>query len=359
MGTGGAEDCREKELKAFDETKAGVKGLVDAGMVNIPKIFVRPPDELTGDSDRCQIHCQVPVIDFDGVDGDRHKEIVNQLKSASECWGFFQVVNHGIPLQVLEDMIKGTTRFHEGDVEMKKVLYSRDRTRRVRFNSNYDLYNSKAASWRDTLTITLPSNELDPQELPPDCRECSIQYVKHVSELGHSLLKLLSEALGLNSEHLVELGCGKRRTFVCHYYPPCPQPELTLGTTKHSDPSFLTILLQDQIGGLQVLHQNQWVDVQPIPGALIVNIGDFLQIMSNGKLKSVEHRVLAKSVGPRISVACFLTGEFLDSKVYGPVKELLSENNPPLYRDFTISEYLATFFSSALDVNSKTDSLKL
>ncbi|KAK7393673.1 hypothetical protein VNO78_22236 [Psophocarpus tetragonolobus] len=61
-----------------------------------------------------------------------------------------------------------------------------------------------------------------------------------------------------------------------HYYPSCPEPELTLGTTKHADPDFITVLLQDHIGGLQVLHQDTLMDVNPVSGALVVNIGDFL-----------------------------------------------------------------------------------
>ena len=107
-----------------------------------------------------------------------------------------------------------------------------------------------------------------------------MEYSRQVKLLGRVLFGLLSEALGLDPDHLEGMDCAKGHSILFHYYPSCPEPELTMGTTRHSDPDFLTILLQDHIGGLQVLSHNGWVDVPPVPRALVVNIGDLLQVTS-------------------------------------------------------------------------------
>lgn len=169
---------RESELKALDDSKIGVKGLVDSGISRVPKIFINPQiqnAEVGTKSEAGRVGCDkinIPVIDFEGIDKDARLrgEIVDQVRNACEQWGFFQVINHAISPATLDDMIDGIRRFHEQDPEIKKQFYTRDLTRKVIYNTNYDLYQSSAANWRDSLSCVMAPHQPDPQELPAVCR---------------------------------------------------------------------------------------------------------------------------------------------------------------------------------------------
>ncbi|GAB2220678.1 hypothetical protein Droror1_Dr00008343 [Drosera rotundifolia] len=342
-----------KEVEEFEKTKAGVKGLVDSGIVSVPKLFLQPveklteeptqelPDESWDGSGRVTI----PVIDLAGLE----VEVADRALRASTTWGFFQVVNHGIPLVVMEGMLDGTKRFHEQPMEAKQAWYTRDTKKLVRFYTNGDLLISKVGSWRDSISFDYRDSVLNSDEIPLVFREEVQEYMEHILELRERLCRILSTALGLDKDSLSSIGCMKTATLVSHYYPTCPEPDLTLGAKKHSDPSFLTILLQDSIGGLQILHQGHWVDVIPTQGALLINIGDLMQLITNDKFRSVEHRVLVGRTTPRVSTACFFYPSTENkSKPYGPLKELVSDQNPPLYREISTKEYLAYYRSQGL-----------
>ncbi|XP_041006519.1 1-aminocyclopropane-1-carboxylate oxidase homolog 1-like [Juglans microcarpa x Juglans regia] len=351
---------RAKEVMEFDETKAGVKGLVDSGVAKVPRFLIHPPESLPSSSPATMQYFKVPVIDLRGFESCPRTEIIDEIREASETWGFFQIVNHGVPAPIIENMLDVVRRFHEQPKEEKMEWYSRDYKQRVRYYCNGDLLVSKAANWRDSIVFDFQDGPLNPEAFPPVCRESVREYMKHIIELSKGLSELLSEALELRSDYLASIECMKSESLVCHYYPACPEPHLTLGTTKHSDPSCLTLLLQDSIGGLQVLHQNHWVNVPPVQGALVANIGDFMQLITNDKFRSVEHRVLAGRAGPRVSIACFFypspTHKF---KPYGPIKEFLSDKDPPIYRETHISEYLAYYRSKGLDGNSALPHFKV
>ncbi|XP_027357283.1 deacetoxyvindoline 4-hydroxylase-like [Abrus precatorius] len=105
------------------------------------------------------------------------------------------------------------------------------------------------------------------------------EYSKKVRALGVTIFELLSKALGLDPSYLKKMDCAETLFIMGQYYLACPELELTLGSTKHNDMDFMTILLQDQIGGLQILHDNHWINVASVHDALIINIGDLLQIL--------------------------------------------------------------------------------
>uniref|UniRef100_M1BG61 Desacetoxyvindoline 4-hydroxylase n=2 Tax=Solanum tuberosum TaxID=4113 RepID=M1BG61_SOLTU len=146
----------------MDERKAGIKGLVDSVIV---------AEELN----MCKSTLQVPVVDLSGIEvEDGRKKIVDEIREASEKWGIFQVINHGIPSSVLEGIIDGTRKFHEQDVEVKNQYYTSDPTaRRVRYESNLHLYKTKGktANSKDSLHIPWQdSGDNEPEEIPPVCR---------------------------------------------------------------------------------------------------------------------------------------------------------------------------------------------
>ncbi|KAJ7942885.1 1-aminocyclopropane-1-carboxylate oxidase-like 1 [Quillaja saponaria] len=324
---------RTEAVKQFDDSKIGVKGLVDSGIDSIPRFFIHPPETLSDLKPVSQFRPEIPTVDLSAVDSSRPPELwtctINSIKA-----------------------------FHEQPTEIKARVYRRETGTGVSFISNVDLYNSKAASWRDTLQLRLGPTIPDQNEIPEICRDQAIAWDREIQRLGEVLMGLLSEGLGLNRERLKEMTCLQGRVMVGHYYPKCPQPDLTVGLTSHTDPGVLTVLLQDHIGGLQVRCNEGWADVKPVPGALVINIGDLLQIISNEEYKSVDHRVLANPSGePRVSIAVFFNPGARD-ELYGPLPELTSAEKRPLYRNFNLSEFYTRFFTKELAGKSLTNYFK-
>ncbi|KAG5236765.1 hypothetical protein OIU76_011583 [Salix suchowensis] len=357
---------RSKEVRQFDDSKIGVKGLIDSGITSIPKFFIHSAETLSDLKPKRSSRLPdsesnlIPTIDISGLeDSNRRSAVVDKVGRACREFGFFQVVNHGVPLEVLDRTIGAIKGFHELPTEEKMRWYRREMGTGVSFLSNVDLFHSKAASWRDTLQMTLGPNLPELEEIPGVCRDELVDWNQYAKQLGEVLMELLCEGLGLNAGKLKDLTFLDARTMAAHYYPYCPQPDLTVGIMSHTDPGVLTVLLQDQIGGLQVKHGEDWVDVKPVPGAIVINVGDIMQILSNNEYKSNEHRVLANGCQePRISIAIFFNPLKRDN-LFGPFPELISPEKPAVYREFVYTDYIKRFFTKELDGKSLTNYYKL
>ncbi|XP_039797474.1 2-oxoglutarate-dependent dioxygenase 11-like [Panicum virgatum] len=196
---------------------------------------------------------------------------------------------------------------------------------------------------------------------PPEARDLRywpVQPHTFRSELmktAHSIVTVIAKTLDIDLELMVD-------KYVCqylrmNYYPPCmTMAKKVLGFSPHSDGSFLTFLLEvNSVEGLQIKRHNAWIPVKPNPNALLVNVGDFLEIMSNGKYKSIEHRVTINTNQERLTLSAFHVPS-LDG-VVSPVTDIAEER--PLYKAVGVEEYSKLYMSNKLDGKRALDHAKL
>ncbi|KAL3350298.1 hypothetical protein AABB24_023009 [Solanum stoloniferum] len=188
-----------------------------------------------------------------------------------------------------------------------------------------------------------------------------LEYSEKLREVARNLLGGISESLGLEESYLdkdLDLESGLQ-IFVGNYYPPCPQPELTMGMPPHSDHGLLTLLIHNQVGGLQVQYQGKWINVNALPNSLLVNIGDHLEIFSNGKYKSNIHRAVVNNKVTRISVA-IAHGPSLDT-IVRPASPLMEKENSPsaYYIPMKYKDYLEMQQSNQLNAKSCLERVKI
>ncbi|XP_047323406.1 feruloyl CoA ortho-hydroxylase F6H1-3-like [Impatiens glandulifera] len=335
----------------------GVKGLSELGLKSLPNQYVQPIDERIDMTTVIDEH-SIPVIDMSDLSDQK---VADSICDASERWGFFQVVNHGVPLKVLDEVKESTYRFFSQSAE-EKNKHSKDNspTNNVRFGTSFTPHAEKALEWKDFLSLFYVSQEEADAYWPQACKDDALEFLKSSEIMIKKLLVALTQRLNVKEidEEKENLLMGSKRINM-NYYPKCPNPELTIGVGRHSDVSTLTILLQDQVGGLYVrkLETDSWIHVPPIEGAIVINIGDALQIMSNGRYKSVEHRVAANGNHNRISVPIFVNPRPND--VIGPLREVIESGETPIYKQVLYSDYVKHFFRKAHDGKGTVDFAKI
>ncbi|CAH1439300.1 unnamed protein product [Lactuca virosa] len=345
------------ELKQFvvDEGH-GVKGVSELKLKTLPELFIQPVERRL-DVSKVLPNELIPVIDLSNYEDP---EVMKSICYAAEKWGFFQIVNHGLPQDIIDGIKDATHKFFELSTEEKKKYLSRNTpSKNVRFLTSFNPDVDKAYEWKDHLSCFYVSDEEALQYWPTICKHEVLEYLKSCESVIKKLLEVLIKGLGipkLNETNEPFLMGSKRINL--NYYPVCPNPELSIGASGHSDVSTLTVLLQDHIGGLYVkkLDSDKWVHVAPVKDSLTINIGDALQIMSNGRYKSVEHKVVANGHDNRISVPIFVNPR--PSDVIGPLPEVINSVENTLYKHFVYSDYVKHFFRKSTNGKDTIDFAK-
>jgi len=291
----------------------------------------------------------LPVVDLKDLEGPYRSRVLQEIGRACEDGGFFQIVNHGVPDTVMKSMMGIAKEFFEMPVEHRACLYSEDRKQRVRLSTSFDILKEKVHHWRDYLTH--PCHPLEEfmgswPEKPAAYREIAGKYAVELRTLCLKLLAAISEALGLDSDYLNRVFGNHDQMMGINYYPPCPNPDLTIGIAGHSDSGAITILMQGDVSGLQVLKNGRWVAVEPIPNAFVVNLGDQVQVVSNGRFRSAEHRAVTNTSKARISIPMFWIPA-VDAFI-APAPSMVDEQHPPLYRGYKFEEFWKVFRSNGL-----------
>jgi isopenicillin N synthase-like dioxygenase len=342
-----------------NEYHKGVKHLYEKGFLHkVPKKYIFPATERPtsiDDSNVAKEKLQLPIIDFADLIGPNRPQALQSLANACEKYGFFQLVNHNISEDITRCMVDVVGRFFDLPLEERAKYMTTDMRAPVRYGTSFSQTKDSVFCWRDFLKLICQPDYIPHWPASPlDFQEVVATYTQETKHLFLAIMEAILESLGIMEDNqeeeakendnnnniniMKELDNGSQM-LVTNFYPPCPEPDLTLGMHPHSDYGFLTLLLQDEVEGLQIQFQDKWLTVQPIPNAFVINIGDHLEIFSNGKYKSVLHRVMVNEAKSRVSVASLHSLPF-DCTVK-PSPKLIDEANPKRYMDTDFGSFLA------------------
>ncbi|XP_009621691.1 gibberellin 20-oxidase-like protein [Nicotiana tabacum] len=287
-----------------------------------------------------QTPLQLPVLD---ISQPLNSSTLSSLAAACKEWGFFHVTNHGISNDLY-------TKIHclskhlfnlPSEIKVKAGPSSSLKTYTPHFIAS-PFFESLKVSGPDFFDSAKGSSDTLKAENNSEFSEILQDYGSKMTELAKviqkTVLMSLGEEVGMKC-YISEFGNCHGYLRINNYSPPDSLEKEVEGLGMHTDMSCITIVYQDELGGLQVRSKDgQWVDIMPCEGTLVVNIGDMLQAWSNDKLRSSEHRVVLKKPINRFSLAFFWC--FEDEKVILAPDEVVGKENSRIYKPFVCSDYL-------------------
>ncbi|XP_031106772.1 gibberellin 2-beta-dioxygenase 7-like [Ipomoea triloba] len=288
---------------------------------------------------------EIPVVDLSPFlrpgDEDGKREVIEEIgKACCEC-GCFQIVNHGVPLEVMRRALKVSKKFFESPVE-EKVKCSPLSAAAAPFPVGYNRKPNPLYEFAEYF-VMLPPGSTYNVSLPnhQDFREVIEELFNEFLKVGTFLQTILGKCLGLPPNTLEEINKSRDSDVMSVlYYSPSTENE-KIGLTPHKDVGCITILFQDEVGGLEVENNGVWTPVPPVKDALVVNLGIVLQVLTNEKFKSPSHRVMRPNGRSRNSFSFFFNVS--GATVLEPLPEFTKEvGEKARYKRFVYKQFLQT-----------------
>lgn len=310
----------------------------------LPERFIYPERE-----GAASCEATLPTFDLSLLEcGEEKKKLLPLVAEACAEWGFFQVVGHGVPKELLAEVMEAGYGFFSLPSHLKeKAAFGRTQG----YEGTFAEHKSRAP-WLEALTFTASSSaehvasKVWPEHGNPAFCNAINTVNRSFVDLTRRITIILAESLGLGHDTFSCHFLSKKQSVRFNYYPPCPQPEMAYGVPAHTDPNCITILFQDEVGGLEIRAKDDtWVAVKPQSEALVINIGDSLEVWTNRKFRSVQHRVVLKKTQGRLSFGMFLVPN--EVTVIEPPAHLIDKAHPPQFKPVTWEDYI-DFMKAAL-----------
>ncbi|KAI9738591.1 MAG: hypothetical protein M1834_008095 [Cirrosporium novae-zelandiae] len=313
---------------------------------------------------------EIPVIDLSPIYSDfaARRKLATQIKNAAQNTGFFYIKSHGIDEQIIEKALaQAKCFFHQPDEMKERVTKSKSkyyngwsprRSGHVSVSESADYregFSFRYAPQYDPETKDLNAIPIEVQpyirgeefvwegtSYLPNFKNDLIAYWQSCLKLARRLIQIFALCLDLPENYLDSVTTYPGSDGVFNYYPAMTPEELNtsndVGLGSHTDLQCFTLLWQDMLGGLQVLNkQGEWIKASPIEGTFVVNIGDYLQRLSNDRFVSTVHRVYNHSTIDRYSMPFFFGFNF--NETCGVLPTCVDENNPPKYEPISCGEW--------------------
>ena len=264
---------------------------------------------------------EIPVLDVGPlITGERQDECIEALRAACSEVGFFYIQNHQFSISLISDLKSAASEFFCASTDEKMALAITPQIQGY-LPLGYRSYEGEERAgtshqegfWIGHERPTSAEYPLDgPNQWPeqhPSLKVTMLRYFAEIERLADVLLRGFSIALGLEGDHLLQYFKKPLSRLKVNHYPPQRSPvrEDNLGVVPHADSGGFTILWQDEIGGLEVQNKNgEWVGAPPVADTFIINIGNIMEIWSNGFFSSTPHRVINCGDNDRYSIPLFV-----------------------------------------------------